>query len=143
MISLDELADCMALPVALYPNFPFQEPQLLAYWELLKDLDSKEQLFSAIKESVKGSTFFPTVASIIEHARGTRIPPAFTALDAPRGVPMPQEVKDLREKLRAIAPSHPVSEAFGEFIDSTRVPESPDAPDSDSASVEESSTSTQ
>ena len=65
----------MALPVALYPNFPFDEPQLRAYYELLKDLDSKEQLFNALKKVVKQSAFFPTVALILTEAKGTPIPP--------------------------------------------------------------------
>lgn len=137
MITIDDVADCMALPVALYPSFPFQEPQLLAYYELLKDLDSKEQLFSAIKEAVKTSAFFPSVAAIREYAKGTRVPLAFSALDAPQGVPMPDYVKELRDKLKEGLPSHPVEEAFGEFIDSVRLPT--DAPNSDFVSVEKSS----
>lgn len=92
----------MALPVALYPSFPFQRPQLLAYYELLKNLDSKEQLFSAIKEVVKISSFFPTVALIMDHSKGTRIPERFNALELENrnAVPMPERIRELQQFLR-------------------------------------------
>lgn len=120
MITIDDLADCMALPVALYPNFPFQKPQLLAYYELLKDLDSKEQLLSALKRTVKTSNFFPTVALIMEQAKGTPTPGKFdsTQIDNSAAVPMPERVKEMRDFIR-----------FGA--------KSPDAPNSNSVSVDE------
>lgn len=99
----------MTLPVALFPSFPFQHPQLLAYYELLKNVDSKEQLFSALAEVIKTSTFFPTVAAILEViAKQKVIYPAshieMKELANPGAVPMPEQVKVLREFLRSGLP---------------------------------------
>ena len=75
MITKEDLADCMALAVAVYPNHQFERPQLAAYWELLRDLDiSKADLFNAIKKVIQTSSFFPTVAQIREAAKPTSTP---------------------------------------------------------------------
>ena len=81
MITKEDLADCMALAVAVYPNYQFERPQLAAYWELLRDLDiSKADLFNAIKQVIQTSNFFPTVAQIREVAKpaSTPTPPPFS-----------------------------------------------------------------
>jgi len=102
----------MALPVALFPSFPFQHPQLLAYYELLKDVDSKQDLFEALKRVIQDSPFFPTVAAIRDELvhKPTSTAPAYGRPSAKelegRGiVPMPEAVKQLREFLRLSRPA--------------------------------------
>lgn len=137
MLSKTDVTECMALAVAVFPQFPLERVQIDAYYELLKDLDcSKADLFEAVKSAIRVSSFFPTIALIREEVKGhqTWTPKAFNpAIDAPQGVPMPEYVKKLRDDLKEQFPSHPVAEAFGDFIESSRI-----APNSDSASVEKS-----
>ena len=126
MITVEDVADCMAMPVAAYPLFPFERPQLLAYYELLRDLPcDKTDLFEAVKECLRISHFFPTVALIREEVlrKPTYTAPQFDAkeLTNAKAVSMPDYVKQLRDDLKQLFPSYPVSEAFGEFVDSSRV----------------------
>ena len=85
MITIEELAECLALPIALYPSFPFGRPQIVAYYEMFKDADiTKQELLEAVKGAVKESTYFPTVAGIYAFIdkRETPIPPRFSAIEA-------------------------------------------------------------
>ena len=85
MITKDDLADVMALPVALFPSFRFERPQLEVYYELLRDLDiTKQELFEAMKKTLQTSDFFPTVAQIRSQFIQTPTPPAYEALELPR-----------------------------------------------------------
>ena len=53
MITIEEMAECLALPIALYPSFPFGRPQIVAYYEMFKDADiSKQDLQEAIRGAV-------------------------------------------------------------------------------------------
>lgn len=103
MITIEELAECLALPIALYPSFPFGRPQIVAYYEMFKDADiTKQELLEAVKGAVKESTYFPTVAGIYAFIdkHGTPIPPRFTAIEAsyPEAIPMPEGLKELISK---------------------------------------------
>jgi len=65
MIRQADLIDCLSIAVAVFPQYPLTEAQVIAYYELLGDLDiSKADLYSAIKEVIKTSSFFPSVADI-------------------------------------------------------------------------------
>ena len=67
MLSKADLNDCMALAVAVFPQFPLDRSLIDGYWELLSDLDcSKTELFNAVKEVLRTSSWFPTVALIRE-----------------------------------------------------------------------------
>lgn len=99
MITIEELAECLALPIALYPSFPFGRPQIMAYYEMLKDEDvTKDEMLAAIKGAVKDSTYFPTVAGIcaILQKKPTPQPPKFVALEfnSLKAVPMPANLRE-------------------------------------------------
>lgn len=103
MITIEEMAECLALPIALYPSFPFGRPQIVAYYEMFKDADiSKNDLLAAVKSAVKESTYFPSVAAIYGFLdnRKTPMPPTFNALEwgNPEAVPMPEGFKELVRK---------------------------------------------
>lgn len=103
MITIEEVAECLALPIALYPSFPFGRPQIVAYYEMLKDADvTKQELLEAIKGAVKDSTYFPTVAGIYIYInrKPTPQPPQFNALEFTKqeAIPMPSGLKALISK---------------------------------------------
>ena len=103
MITIEEMAECLALPIALYPSFPFGRPQIVAYYEMFKDVDvTKEELLAAVKSAVKDSTYFPSVAGIYGFLDKPKTPqpPYFDALEYqnPRAVPMPEGFKELMSK---------------------------------------------
>lgn len=103
MITIEEMAECLALPIALYPSFPFGRPQIVAYYEMFKDADiSKQDLQEAIRGAVKDSTYFPSVAGIyaVLDKRKTSHAPAFAAIEFinPEAVPMPEGFKELISK---------------------------------------------
>jgi hypothetical protein len=103
MITIEEMAECLALPIALYPSFPFGRPQIVAYYEMFKDADiSKEDLLAAVKSAVKDSTYFPSVAGIYGFLGQSKTsqPPYFDAIEAinHKGVPMPEGLKELISK---------------------------------------------
>lgn len=103
MITIEEMAECLALPIALYPSYPFGRPQIVAYYEMFKDADiSKNDLLAAVKSAVKESTYFPSVAGIYAALgqRKTSQPPTFNALEwgNPEAVPMPEGFKELVRK---------------------------------------------
>jgi hypothetical protein len=103
MITIEEMAECLSLPIALYPSYPFGRPQIVAYYEMFKDADiTKNDLLEAVKGAIKDSTYFPSVAGIytVLDRRETFIPPRFTALEAgnPKAVPMPEGLKELISK---------------------------------------------
>lgn len=79
-LTKSDVVDVMSLAVAVFPQFPLERSMLEAYWELLSDLDcSKAELLNALKEVLKSSSWFPTVALIREEVlkRPTPQPPAF------------------------------------------------------------------
>lgn len=99
MVTQADLVDCLSLAVAAFPQYPLTQAQVVAYYELLKDLDiSKEDLYSAIKESIQTSRFFPTVADIRERAikKVSNQPPQFNHLELenPKAVPMPEHLRE-------------------------------------------------
>lgn len=103
MITIEEMAECLALPIALYPSFPFGRPQIVAYYEMFKDADiSKDDLLAAVKSAVKDSTYFPSVAGIYGFLDKPKTPqpPYFDALEYqnPQAVPMPEGFKELLSK---------------------------------------------
>ena len=80
MLSKADLNDCMALAVAVFPQFPLERSLIDGYWELLSDLDcSKADLYEAVKEVLRNSSWFPTVALIREEVlrKPTNQPPQF------------------------------------------------------------------
>ena len=100
MITIEEMAECLALPIALYPSFPFGRPQIVAYYEMFKDADiTKDDLLAAVKGAVKDSTYFPSVAGIYAVLDKTKTPqpPYFDALEYQnqKAVPMPEGLKEL------------------------------------------------
>jgi hypothetical protein len=100
MITIEEMAECLALPIALYPSFPFGRPQIVAYYEMFKDADiTKEDLLAAVKSAVKDSTYFPSVAGIYGFLGQSKTfqPPNFDALEYrnPEAIPMPEGLKEL------------------------------------------------
>ena len=100
MITIEEMAECLALPIALYPSFPFGRPQIVAYYEMFKDADiTKDDLLAAVKSAVKDSTYFPSVAGIYGFLDKPKTPqpPIFNALEwgNPEAVPMPEGLKEL------------------------------------------------
>ena len=104
MITIEEMAECLALPIALYPSYPFGRPQIVAYYEMFKDADiTKADLLAAVKGAVKDSTYFPSVAGIyaVLDKRETFQPPQFNAIEAtnPKAVPMPEGLKELMGNL--------------------------------------------
>jgi hypothetical protein len=95
MLSLEDVADCLEIAVRVFPNYPLDTEQVYAYHQLLDDLD-KNALYEAVKEVLKTSPFFPTVAQIREVAlaKPTYTPQTYApAIDAPKGVPMPDWFK--------------------------------------------------
>jgi hypothetical protein len=103
MITIEEMAECLALPIALYPSFPFGRPQIVAYYEMFKDADiTKEELLAAVKSAVKDSTYFPSVAGIYGFLDKPKTPqpPYFDAIEATNhnAVPMPEGLKELISK---------------------------------------------
>jgi hypothetical protein len=103
MITIEEMAECLALPIALYPSFPFGRPQIVAYYEMFKDADiTKEELLAAVKSAVKDSTYFPSVAGIYGFLDKPKTPqpPYFDAFEYqnPQAVPMPEGFKELMSK---------------------------------------------
>ena len=100
MITIEEMAECLALPIALYPSYPFGRPQMVAYYEMFKDIDTnKTDLLQAVKQAVRDSAYFPTVAGILTHLQKdeTPIPPRYNALEYQnvKAIPMPEEVREL------------------------------------------------
>jgi hypothetical protein len=103
VITIEEMAECLALPIALYPSFPFGRPQIVAYYEMFKDADiTKEELLAAVKSAVKDSTYFPSVAGIYGFLDKPKTPqpPYFNALEYQnaQAVPMPEGIKELLGK---------------------------------------------
>lgn len=79
-LTKSDVNDCMALAVAVFPQFPLERSLIDGYWELLRDLEcDKEDLFNALKTVLKTSSWFPTVALIREEVlrRPSNQPPAY------------------------------------------------------------------
>ena len=79
-LTKSDVNDCMALAVAVFPQFPLERSLIDGYWELLRDLDcDKECLLNALKAVLKTSSWFPTVAFIREEVlrRPSNQPPAY------------------------------------------------------------------
>lgn len=98
MITKQELAGCLSLAVALYPSFPFGEPQLSAYYEMFKDRPiSKPEFLNALKSALRESSYFPSVALINDALKKTPQPQQFDALEfsTKNAVAMPTELKAL------------------------------------------------
>ena len=103
MITRAEFIDSFSLTSAVFPNYRLEQSQVLAYYELIKDLDvTKNQLTQAIGEVCKVSKYFPTVAEIrleLQKFVKSSIPAhqKFNELEFknPEAVPMPQHLKDL------------------------------------------------
>lgn len=100
MITIEEMAECLALPIALYPSYPFGRPQVMAYYEMFQEADvTKMEFLQAVKKAVKESTYFPTVAGIYSflEKKVTPQPPQFNELEFrnEKAVPMPIELKAL------------------------------------------------
>lgn len=80
MLSKADVNDCMALAVAVFPQFPLERSLIDGYYELLSDLDcDKLEFLEALKRVLKSSPWFPTVALIREEVlrRSFSQPPAF------------------------------------------------------------------
>ena len=104
MITQADLVDCLSLAVAVFPQYPLTQAQVLAYHELIGDLDiTKGELFKAVSEVLKASKFFPTVAEIrVELTRKpTNQPPQFNALEYENSkkIPMPKHIKELMSSM--------------------------------------------
>lgn len=96
MITKAHVIDSLAIAVAAFPNYSLTQSQVNAYYELLRDLDiSYRDLLNAVKQECQTSEFFPTVAGIRKHLISTPTPPPYTALEAPKGIPMPDHVREL------------------------------------------------
>ena len=67
MLSKADVNDCMALAVAVFPQFPLERSLIDGYYKLLSDLDcTKQELYEALKQVLRTSSWFPTVALIRE-----------------------------------------------------------------------------
>ena len=80
MLSKSDVNECLALAVVTFPQFPLERSQIEAYYELLRDLDcDRAELLNAIKEVLKSSSWFPTVALIREEVlrKPTNQPPQY------------------------------------------------------------------
>lgn len=98
-LSKDDIVDCLAIAVAVFPNYPLEDSTITAYHLLLDDLE-KNDLYSAIQEVLKTSPFFPTVAQILEVAnrKPTYTPPRISevkALDSVVRRPMPEGFRQM------------------------------------------------
>jgi hypothetical protein len=98
VITQADLVDCLSLAVAVFPQYPLTQAQVLAYHELIGDLDiTKGELFQAVSEVLKASKFFPTVAEIRAELtkKPTNSPPQFNALEYQNveKIPMPDYIK--------------------------------------------------
>ena len=106
MITQSDLIDSLSIAVAVFPQYPLQKSQVLAYYELLSDLDvSKAELLTAIGEVCKVSKFFPTVAEIrleLQKFVKSQIPARqnYSELEFknPNSVPMPQYLRDMIDR---------------------------------------------
>lgn len=79
-LNKSDVNDCLALAVAVFPQFPLERSLIDGYYELLSDLDcSKAELFDALKAVLKSSSWFPTVALIREEVlrKPTNQPPQY------------------------------------------------------------------
>ena len=75
-----DVTDCLSIAVAVFPQFPLERSMLEGYWVLLSDLDcSKADLYNAVKEVLRASSWFPTVALIREEVlrKPTNQPPQY------------------------------------------------------------------
>lgn len=99
MITKQDVIECLALAVAVFPQVPVDRSRVDGYYELLKDLPiSRNELFEAVKSVLKISSFFPTVASIREQVRkGSNQPPQFNALELEnsKAVEMPIRLRQM------------------------------------------------
>ncbi len=98
MITKAEMAGCLSLAVALYPSFPFGEPQLSAYYAMFQNHDiTRQEFLDALKNALRESTYFPSVAAINDALKKTPQPKQFDALEfsTKNAVAMPTELKAL------------------------------------------------
>jgi hypothetical protein len=103
MLTKSDVIDCFSIAVAVFPQYPITEAQVVAYAHLLSDLDvGKRELSIAIAEVCKDSRFFPTIAEIREELRAqmrSSVPARqqydefeFEKKDA---IPMPERVREI------------------------------------------------